>query len=219
MTQNRPDASFIESIPRSKLSFTIIGGGSLGSGIAGALRTQEFLGDISVIDFDHWEPRNRFNNIWPNSKGPKASSPELDGRIEALIKDGELDLKPDILICATDSIESRITSLKSFDPSILALDMRAGEHGCEITLGDTSFVLGRLPNPQLTEEMSCQARGSIGHTLTIVGLAMSRLTYALMRHFQDDCPILNESFQASFFGEQPAITTLKRRELPMSVLS
>jgi len=211
--RDRPDWDFIKNI-RPDLKYLIIGGGSLGSALAGCLkRAFGKDADIAIIDNDTWTQRNRFNNIWPKSSGMKASSEQLQRRVEDF--QGE-SMKPfvdcDVLITATDNIESRRLAMNMINPRICCLDMRAGEHGGEIAIGTTQFTSELLPD--IAEEMTCGSKGSMGHTMTIAGLGFSRLLYELDEWATaDEYTPRNLAFQLGFFGENPTLITHPSSEI------
>ena len=205
----RPDQTYIKDIDL-KAPILIIGGGSLGSAMAGALHRMGFRPDI--VDFDSWEARNRGNNIWPGKpQSKKASAEEFDGPIEQLLAEGTLKEKEwDIVITATDNLESRAVCFNRPKPRQGFLDMRTGAYIAHISLGVNSFEMeATLPHPgEPVEELSCGERGSMAHTMTVAGVALSRLLNAMNKGFEQ------EEFQLGFMGNNMTLFQKKQREIP-----
>lgn len=178
---DRPDTNFLspiwERIPEGR-PVLLVGNGSLGSAIRFAL---DRMNIPSVgVDPDKWEERNNANSFAGPVGEQKA---EYMCTIEdAILSEtlGRTDFS--LVITATDNVESRRRAFQYFRPIAGFVDVRAGrETGTLVSslLGD--YMERALPQgiEDPGDNLSCAERGSMGHTMAISGLGVSRAIFML----------------------------------------
>ena len=195
--------------PDESPSVLIVGGGSLGNALNLALSACDIKADI--LDFDTWEASNAMNCVNPGLSGDPKGTVGLRMPINVWVDQFLLTAPPiyDIVVTATDNIESRAEAYINLKPKIGFLDMRTGLHTATIVRGDTEFMLLSLPEEgQETENYGCGQIGSMGHTMAIAGLGMLRLLEGVNEGWT------NQYNQLGIFGKEMTLLSMANRYAP-----
>jgi hypothetical protein len=138
--------------------------------------------DIVTVDPDTWDAdRNPANNLWPGEPGEAKAT--VEARIGPAVRTGLVQPDGwDLVILATDDIESRLETLELINrPLIGWLDMRAGERsGTAVFSGEADWIRRHMAEKsEDAEEHGCAATGSIWHTTLIATEALQLFFRAL----------------------------------------
>ena len=180
-------------IPQEKPSVLIIGGGSLGNGMEFALLRLGIHPDI--LDHDKWERSNRLNCVNPDEPQVPKGSTHLQLDLEGCLRADKPLSNYDVIVTATDNLESRSLAYRALKPKLGFLDMRTGLHTATIVRGNSEWMLDHLPEGE-TENYGCGQIGSMAHTMTISGLATLRLLEGVKDTWT------NQYSQIGIFGKQ-----------------
>jgi len=101
----------------SKKRIDVIGAGGVGSWLIPVLAKKY---DVRVIDGDDFEPNNRERQNFPNSKLYENKAKAMGQRFEPVFLTDKDQLDADLVVCCTDTAESKQICLSAGMPVVIA---------------------------------------------------------------------------------------------------